>query len=148
MHLVARFLALDWDQNQLHVISANVGKGTVKVQRAIVFEEMKSPNPGDAEFLGKLLRERLKQAGISPAPVPADAPVGVVTVGERWAEFCVLRGETLLLARSLAVGPTLAGEVRRSLTVYAGQSGQEPVKALYLTGAVAELRQRLNDMLP
>ncbi len=249
-----RFLSIDWDQNQLHVVAGLVGGGKVKFQRAVHWQEEKSPNPVEAEALGRLLRERLNEAGIAAAPVlacvgrdrvilkdlrfpavpiseeagvvrfqavkelsdapddvvidyvSAAAPAGseqqaqalivrreilnaylklchaaglklaaltprpfgvaaalrkatadaapaedaadaVVVVGDRWAEFAVLRGQTPLLSRTMAIGHGLAGEVRRNLTVYAGQAGRPPVRAVYLAGGGAELRQRLNDIL-
>jgi Tfp pilus assembly PilM family ATPase len=258
---LARFLALDWDHNQLHVIAATISRGTVRVQRAQVWQEAEVPNPANAEALGKLLRERLKAAGIAPAPVlaclgrdrviikdirypnvpaaeeaglvrfqamkeltdppdeviidytaagqaanatekrafaliirrellaayqtlcqsaslklagltprllgatacfkrlaatpalspapAADATVGLLTLGERWAEFVVLRGGAPVFARSLTVGPGLAGEVKRNLAFYAGQSAQNPVSAIYLAGTVdvADLRERLQNLL-
>jgi Tfp pilus assembly PilM family ATPase len=255
-----RFLALDWDQQQLHLVAAMAGGGTVRFQRALALAEQSSPNPAEAPELGRLLRERLKAAAIAPAPVlacvgrdriilkevrypnvppheepavvrfqavkeltdaaddvvidyfplgasasgekraqvlivrrellntyqtlcqaaglrlagltprpfgsaaclqkllagggltppePADAAVALVTVGERWAEFCIVKDGQLLQARALTLGPGLAGEIRRNLAVHAGQSPQNPVRAVYLalSGEQAALRERLVELL-
>jgi Tfp pilus assembly PilM family ATPase len=260
---LARFLAIDWDHHQLHVVAAVVSGGSVRIQQAAVWPHPETPNPAEAEALGRMLRDRLRQAGIAPAPVlacvgrdrvivkdlrfpavppseeagvvrfqavkeltappdevvidytrvgdgpngerrafaailrrelltayqtlcksaglklealtprpfglaaclkhqigtsvltpppePADAPVAVLAVAEKWAEFCVVRGEHLLLARTLTPGPNLVGligEIRRNLAVYAGQQ-QQQVAAVYLAGASdqGELRERLQDVL-
>ncbi len=68
---MARYLAIDWDQNQLHVIAADVRGATVQVRRATLTSEGQTPNPSNAVELGKLLAERLEAAGIAKAPVLA-----------------------------------------------------------------------------
>src|SRR5262249_33890840 len=69
--------------------------------------------------------------------------------GEKWAEFCVLRGGTLVLSRSLTAGANLAGEIRRNLMVYAGQSPGQPIQAVYLAGASEQpaVLERLRDFI-
>jgi Tfp pilus assembly PilM family ATPase len=252
---VARYLVLDWDYQQLNVVSGNIKQGKVRLEQAFSCEMPHSPNPALAEELGRALRDRLKDAGIAAAPVlicigrdrvifkdirhppvsaadepglvrlqaikelndppdeviidyvSLDAPgttgerralavilrremlntyqtlckaaglklagicprpfgaawsaknagaqgtVGVLTVSERWAEFCVVRGETLLLARALTMSAgsqdMLLGEIRRNLAVFAGKAGQEPVRALYIADGTAagNLGERLQDKL-
>ncbi len=259
--MAQRFLALDWDQNQLHLVAATISGEKVRFTRALLIEDAGTPNPGQTEALGKLLRERLKEHGIGNAPVlaclgrdrlilkeirypvvpaheepgvvrfqaikelseapddvvidytalpvgadgdrraqvfvarrelinayrglcqaagltlaalaprphgmaaclrallgtsalvpnpePADAAVAMVTVGEKWAEFAILKGDMLLQTRTLTVGPGLAGEIRRNLAVYAGQQAQSPVKAVYLalSGDQSALREKLVESL-
>ena len=68
---MARYLAIDWDQNQLHIIAAEVRGGVVQIRRAVLTSEGQTPNPSNAEEMGKLLAERLEAAGIAKAPVLA-----------------------------------------------------------------------------
>jgi Tfp pilus assembly PilM family ATPase len=90
----------------------------------------------------------------NPAPDPGTA-FAVLTVGEKGGEFAVARGDFLAFARPLA-GPALAsdaallGEIRRNLAVYAGQSPQHPVRALYVAegnGQSLGVGDRLRDTL-
>jgi Tfp pilus assembly PilM family ATPase len=259
---LARFIAIDWDQQQLHVVEAVVGGGAVRAQRATAWAETEPPTVAAAEALGQRLRARLREARISAAPVviclgrdsvivkdvrfpavpeseepavvrfqvvkeltdtpedavidyvpatengangerralalvarrdrvaayqaickaaglklvgiaprafglaacvhrlagtsvltpvvePPDAAVAVLAVADHWAEFCVSRSGRLVFARALAIGEGLAGEIRRNLAIYNGQSSANPVRALYVAGLGehASLRERLTDLL-
>ena len=66
---MARYLAIDWDQNQLHIIAADVRGSDVQIRRASLTTEAQSPTLANAGELGKLLEERLEAAGIAKAPV-------------------------------------------------------------------------------
>jgi Tfp pilus assembly PilM family ATPase len=263
---LARFLALDWDHDILHVVSANLGRGGAQVQRAAVW--LLDPGAGlnNPDALAQILRQKLKEAGIAPAPVlvslgrdrvilkdvrfphvppseePAlvrfqaskdltDAPedvvidyypvpgagpngdrralafivrrklltgyqnlcraaglklaglaprpfgiaacversagalplteapplpdgaVAVLTLTAAWAEFCVVRGGTLLFTRTLAAGDGLLAEIRRNLALYAGQpqvsAAKDRVQALYVAGNGEHnvLREQLEQLL-
>jgi hypothetical protein len=94
------------------------------------------------------LRKIIGTTVVTPPPDPADGVIAVVVIGEKTAEFCVLRGPTFLLSRSVASGSNLAGEIRRNLAVHAGQSPQNPIRAVYVAGkGSGELRERLGDMI-
>jgi hypothetical protein len=95
------------------------------------------------------LRALLGTSPQVPPPDPADAAVALVAVGEKWAEFAILRGDTLLQARTLSPGPGLAAEIRRNLAVHSGQQSQAPVEAVYLalSGEQAALREKLVQLL-
>jgi Tfp pilus assembly PilM family ATPase len=75
---VSRYLALDWDQQLLHIVSGTISGKNCTIQKAVVWQESKSPNPAEAEELGAILKARLKEAGIAPAPVLAIVPRDVV----------------------------------------------------------------------
>jgi hypothetical protein len=248
---LSRFLAIDWDQQQLHVVAGDVRGGVVTFRRATVWREERSPTTlADAEELGRLLRQRLKEAGIAPAPVlacvgrdrvvvkevrypavpeaeepaivrfqalkeltespddvvldfaplgenagerrasvfslrrellavyqkvcqvaglklagltprpfglaaaaaapvvPADVAVALIAASDSWAEFCVVRGGTLLFSRPLTPGTGLAAEVRRNLSVVAGQQIGQRLEAVYVAGAAdTPLTRRLAETL-
>jgi Tfp pilus assembly PilM family ATPase len=251
---LARFLAIDWEEQQLHVVQASTLRGGVRIEQALSWSFPEPLTPAAAEGLGKKLREALKEANVAAAPVlacvgrervilkelrypavpaneepaivrfqaakeltesaedsiidytpmgngdPAErhalavivrkevvnslqglcrglgmkllavtprpsavigaldrsrqgkVPVGAVeallVIGPRWADLGILRGQTLLFARSLGVGATLAGEVKRSLTVFNAGS-ETPVHSLFVAsdGEESALCSRLQESL-
>jgi Tfp pilus assembly PilM family ATPase len=251
---LARYLAIDWEQEQLHVVQASTLRSGVRVEQALSWSFPEPLTAAAAEGLGKKLREALKEANVAAAPVlacvgrervilkelrypavpvneepaivrfqaakeltesvddsiidytpmgngdPAERhalavivrkevvnslqglcrglgmkllavtprpaavigaldrsrqgskPVGAVeallVIGTHWADLGILRGQTLLFARSLGVGATLAGEVRRSLTVF-NASSETPVHTLFVAsdGEENALCGRLQDSL-
>ncbi len=253
---MARYLGLDWDNTQLHVVVAATGLGGTHIEKAVVVRDDFSPKPGQAEAVGQRLRETLKAAGIGAAAaiacigrdrvivkevrypqvpaseepalirfqamkemtdagdgtvidytargaaagnpseriafafavrrdlpaflqavcraagikllavtprgfgvagclkratgaVPANA-IAVLTAAEGWADFSVVRGESLLFTRALPVNGNLAAEVRRNLAAYAGQTRSTPadaIRALHVAGGAEQdaLREQLRQ---
>jgi hypothetical protein len=68
---LASYLGLDWDQNQLHVVSMTTTRAGVRVDRAACLEAELTLKPAQAEAAGQRLRELLKEAKIPAAPVVA-----------------------------------------------------------------------------
>jgi hypothetical protein len=84
----------------------------------------------------------------------SDGAVAIMSLGDRWAEFCMVKGGQLVLARSMtapAAGEesAIVGEIRRNLAVYAGQASHAPVQALYVAegGRHTTLADRLKTTL-
>jgi hypothetical protein len=67
---LARYLAIDVDAHGLYVASGTAHRGKTAVEK-VAFAPADSPSlsPGTAQALGRQLKDLLKQAGISPAPV-------------------------------------------------------------------------------
>ncbi|MBI3410659.1 MAG: hypothetical protein HY040_20170 [Planctomycetes bacterium] len=252
---MARYLAIDWEQQQLHIVAGSAGRKGARVEQVLTWALPQSLTPASAEGLGRKLREALKAAGIGAAPVLASigrdrvilkeihhppvpasdepalvrfqtakelsespddvvidytpmtddrvivecvamavvvrkeilrslqglckgaglklaavaprpmgmagaldrmrrgtVPLGMIdavaSVGPRWADLAILRGQTVLLARALSVGPTLAGEIKRSLAVFAAQK-ELHAQAFFLAGngENAALFQTLHETL-
>jgi Tfp pilus assembly PilM family ATPase len=66
---VARYLALDWDQQRVRVVAAAAARGQVRIEKTLAWDEPGGVNVGNAEAVGQRLRERLKAAGVAAAPV-------------------------------------------------------------------------------
>jgi len=66
---LARFLALDWDNREYHLVAANINRGKVQIQSAISWRADEPFIPANAERFGEQLKQRLKTAGIAPAPL-------------------------------------------------------------------------------
>jgi Tfp pilus assembly PilM family ATPase len=66
---LARFLALDWDNREFHLVAANLSRGKVHIERAISWRDDEPFVAANAEPFGQQLRERLKTANIAAAPL-------------------------------------------------------------------------------
>jgi hypothetical protein len=64
-----RFLSLDWDGGHVHLLAATVAKGGLKIDRALAWPEELPPSAATAAGFGQRLKEHLKEAGITPAPL-------------------------------------------------------------------------------
>jgi hypothetical protein len=69
---VAKYLAIDIDPQGLFVAAGSARGGAVRVERALAWADEGGPpllSARTAQAIGEQLRERLKEAGIAPAPV-------------------------------------------------------------------------------
>jgi hypothetical protein len=65
---VARYLAIDWNPPQLHVLAVDTAKGHARAGQALAVSLDEDLTPASAERVGKKLRDALKGAGIAAAP--------------------------------------------------------------------------------
>ena len=79
---MSRFLAFDWDHNQLHIVAATSRRGGVRIDKSVVWQEPQVPNPAEAEALGRLLRERF---GAIPGVRSTMSTIALETLKEHWS---------------------------------------------------------------
>ncbi len=82
------------------------------------------------------LMRAIKDGAVTPPESP-NAPIAVLVRGNKWGELVIVRDGQVAFTRSLtamAVNSETAmlGEIRRNLAVFAGQSSQQAVQALYV----------------
>ena len=65
---MARYLAIDWNPPQLHVLAVDTAKGHARAVQALAVPMEEDLTPASAERIGKKLRDALKAANIAPAP--------------------------------------------------------------------------------
>jgi hypothetical protein len=65
---VSRYLAIDWNPPQLHVLEVDSAKGHARAMQALAVAIEEDLTPASAERVGKKLRDALKAADIAPAP--------------------------------------------------------------------------------
>jgi hypothetical protein len=65
---VARYLAIDWNPPQLHVLAVDSAKGHARAVQALAVALEEDLTPASAERVGKKLRDALKTADIAAAP--------------------------------------------------------------------------------
>src|SRR5262245_31705216 len=64
-----RFLALDGDTNRIQLLSANVKGDSVRLEKSLAWDEDQPISKATAAAAGELLRGKLKDAGVAPAPL-------------------------------------------------------------------------------
>lgn len=69
-----RILSLDWDPRELRIVHAHIRKGKVQVDDVLAVAIPRDVNLGDAEQMGQLLRDALRQEGITTRRVILDIP--------------------------------------------------------------------------
>jgi Tfp pilus assembly PilM family ATPase/Tfp pilus assembly protein PilN len=71
---MADFLTIEWEEEQICGVFAQVSNSGVRVRRAFSFPRSESGGTGDASQVGSWLKEQLRIAGVSPAPVLISLP--------------------------------------------------------------------------
>lgn len=66
-----RYLGLDWDHGRMYLLAASAGRGKVRLEQAVAWDEPHTLEPAALEEAGKRLAQRLKEAKVAPAPVLA-----------------------------------------------------------------------------
>lgn len=66
---MSKFLALDVCGRSVRLLAGSAKKGRVQIDKALAYEEADAVSPLTAKAAGKRLRERMKDAGVGPAPV-------------------------------------------------------------------------------
>ncbi len=66
-----RFLAIDWEQQQLHVVQGTTGRGGVCIEQALTWAIPEPLTAIGGEAIGKKLRDALKEANVQAAPILA-----------------------------------------------------------------------------
>jgi hypothetical protein len=164
---LARFLGIDWNPGShgqaplLCIVEASVHRGKLRVQRALSWPEAPSPDSAGAAEAGRRLRERLKEAGIAPAPVlyaigrdrvlfrevrypdvPADEVAAVVHY--QAAKELTFSPEEAVIDYTLSSSPGPLGEKRALVAVLR----KEPLSAIQQTCQAAGLRLEVVSARP
>lgn len=68
---MARYIGIDWDHDQMYLVSFQASRGKVTIEKATVWKEVGTPGSTKQTELGKALVEFLKTEKIAPAPIIA-----------------------------------------------------------------------------